>query len=125
MSVDAFPNDANASLDTDGDGQPDDWNPGYDGTGSSLTVDDDDDDGVPDESDDLPKDANDSVDTDGDGVGDSTDSDDDGDDFNDQTEINSQALTRLMRPNILTAVAESDWSIYQTTPIAIATSLMF
>ena len=90
MSVDAFPNDANASLDTDGDGQPDDWNPGYDGTGSSLTVDDDDDgDGVPDELDDLPKDANDSVDTDGDGVGDSTDSDDDGDNFDDQTEVNS------------------------------------
>ena len=88
MSVDAFPNDANASLDTDGDGQPDDWNPGYDGTGSSLTVDDDDDnDGVPDESDDLPKDPSDSVDTDGDGVG-PTDADD-GDDFNDQTEISA------------------------------------
>ena len=47
MLSDAFVNDPNASRDTDGDGRPDDWNPGYDGTGSDLVLDDDDDgDGV-------------------------------------------------------------------------------
>ena len=126
MSVDAFPNDANASLDTDGDGKPDDWNPGYDGTGSSLTVDaDDDNDGVPDDLDDLPKDASDSVDTDGDGVGDSTDSDDDGDNFDDQTEVNSgtNPLDRAEYP--FQRRSESAWFPIRITPIAIATSLMF
>ena len=48
---DAFPDDVAASVDTDGDGMPDDWNEGYDATDSvtGLIVDpDDDDDGYDD-----------------------------------------------------------------------------
>lgn len=51
-SLDAFPYDAAASIDTDGDGMPDDWNEGAseeDIANSYLTVDEDDDnDGIPD-----------------------------------------------------------------------------
>ena len=50
---DAFPNDPAASVDTDGDGMPDDWNEGVDDiliSESTLTLDDDDDnDGYTDE----------------------------------------------------------------------------
>ena len=54
--IDAFPDDPAASVDTDGDGKPDDWNPGYDASDSSssppLSLDeDDDDDGTRDEDD--------------------------------------------------------------------------
>ena len=52
-SEDAFPNDPAASVDTDGDGMPDDWNEGVDDiliSESTLTLDDDDDnDGYTDE----------------------------------------------------------------------------
>ncbi len=42
---DAFPDDPAASVDTDGDGMPDDWNEGYSAADSttSLVLDDDDD----------------------------------------------------------------------------------
>jgi hypothetical protein len=42
---DAFPDDVAASADTDGDGQPDDWNAGYTGADSTtgLSIDNDDD----------------------------------------------------------------------------------
>jgi len=50
-SADDFPLDLAASLDTDGDGAPDDWNTGYSAgdstTGLSIDLDDDGD-GVPD-----------------------------------------------------------------------------
>jgi uncharacterized repeat protein (TIGR01451 family) len=64
---DAFPLDANESVDTDGDGSGD--------NGDS----DDDNDGVADGNDAFPFDASESVDTDGDGTGNIADSDDDGD----------------------------------------------
>jgi hypothetical protein len=47
--VDAFPLDLAASVDTDGDGYPDDWNPGYtaaDSTTGLVLDDDDDNDGI-------------------------------------------------------------------------------
>jgi hypothetical protein len=50
-SDDAFPNDPSASTDTDGDGLPDDWNPGYtalDSTTGLLVDRDDDNDGYTD-----------------------------------------------------------------------------
>ena len=78
--VDSFPLDPNASKDSDGDGKPDSWNSGYDGTSSSLVLDDDDDnDGVLDELDAFPFDASETLDTDNDGIGDNADLDDDGD----------------------------------------------
>jgi len=64
---DAFPNDPNEWLDTDGDG-----------TGNNAD-DDDDGDGVLDTQDDFPLDSEETTDTDGDGVGDAEDTDDDGD----------------------------------------------
>ena len=57
---DAFPTDPAASVDTDGDGMPDDWNEGATAeqiAASALTVDEDDDgDGTPDVSDIAPLD---------------------------------------------------------------------
>ncbi len=64
---DAFPDDANESLDSDGDG-----------TGNNADTDDDGD-GVADTADAFPLDAGESVDTDGDGIGNNTDTDDDND----------------------------------------------
>ena len=60
--VDAFPNDPAASVDTDGDGKPDDWNAGQTAADSTsdpvLVIDDDDDgDGVLDVDDAYPLDA--------------------------------------------------------------------
>ncbi|MEW5936414.1 MAG: NosD domain-containing protein [Candidatus Thermoplasmatota archaeon] len=58
---DLFPNDPAASLDTDGDGKPDDWNAGYtagDSTTGLVLDDDDDNDGVPDAQDPAPLDPN-------------------------------------------------------------------
>jgi len=60
-SRDAFPLDANESVDTDNDG-----------TGNNADTDDDND-GVPDSSDAFPLDANESADTDADGRGDNSD----------------------------------------------------
>ncbi|MDB2707125.1 hypothetical protein N9Z30_05485 [Pseudomonadales bacterium] len=59
---DAFPNDPAASIDTDGDGMPDDWNEGKTQADSAsdpaLVLDDDDDnDGVNDEDDSYPLEA--------------------------------------------------------------------
>jgi spore coat protein A len=56
-ATDAFPNDPAASIDTDGDGMPDTWNPGYTASDSTtgLVEDlDDDNDGLPDTTDPLP-----------------------------------------------------------------------
>ncbi|WP_430461072.1 hypothetical protein ACQUQU_17860 [Thalassolituus sp. LLYu03] len=70
-SYDAFPFNAAASVDNDGDGLPTNFNPGCDSecqASSGLTLDDDNDnDGVINEEDDLPQNAAASVDTDGDG----------------------------------------------------------
>ncbi|MGB1424787.1 MAG: hypothetical protein ACPG7B_15720 [Pseudomonadales bacterium] len=64
--IDAFPNDPAASVDTDGDGYPDDWNEGKSAADSTsdpaLVLDDDDDnDGVVDVNDDYPYDGQRSV----------------------------------------------------------------
>ena len=111
---DAFPNDPNEYLDTDGDGIGDNTDtdddgdgqtdaeeiangtdplvanprPGdSDGDGLADVIDpDDDNDGVKDTNDAFPLDANESVDTDGDGVGDNADTDDDNDGFTDVLE---------------------------------------
>jgi len=73
---DAFPSDVAASVDTDGDGAPDDWNEGYSASDSTtgLSIDnDDDEDGVADSADAFPNDASESLDSDGDGLGDNKD----------------------------------------------------
>lgn len=103
---DAFPNDPNEWLDTDGDGignnaDPDDDNDGVldeedafpldssewldtDGDGIGNNADpDDDNDGVDDEDDAFPLDSSEWLDTDGDGIGNNADPDDDNDGFSD------------------------------------------
>jgi len=73
---DAFPNDVAASVDTDGDGAPDDWNEGFSANDSTtgLVLDtDDDDDGIEDSVDAFPNDASEGKDSDGDGLGDNKD----------------------------------------------------
>jgi VCBS repeat-containing protein len=64
---DAFPNNANETVDTDGDGIGDNSDPDIDG------------DGVPNEEDAFPYDSSEWKDTDGDGIGDNADPDIDGD----------------------------------------------
>ena len=74
--IDAFPEDPAASVDTDGDGMPDGWNPGYgeDDSTTGLSLDEDDDnDGVNDDADLFPTDPSESEDTDGDGLGNNKD----------------------------------------------------
>ncbi|QYZ66903.1 MAG: tandem-95 repeat protein [Gammaproteobacteria bacterium (ex Lamellibrachia satsuma)] len=66
-TLDAFPDDATESVDSDGDG-----------TGDNADTDDDND-GVADVDDDFPLDPAEQVDTDGDGTGNNADTDDDGD----------------------------------------------
>ena len=73
-----------ASVDTDGDGMPDDWNAGMtqaDSTSDPILVSDIDDDGhgVADRSDAFPLDVSETIDTDADGTGNNADTDDDGD----------------------------------------------
>ncbi len=78
---DAFPEDPAASVDTDGDGMPDDWNPGKseaDSTSDPVLVldNDDDNDGVPDIEDNCPTsymEGADQSDWNGDGIGDMCD----------------------------------------------------
>ena len=76
---DAFPDDPAASVDTDGDGKPDDWNEGKSAEDSTsdpaLVLDDDDDnDGVKDINDDYPLDPTRTIfDIDSDGVRDALD----------------------------------------------------
>ena len=70
-SLDAFPNDASETVDTDGDG-----------IGNNADTDDDND-NVEDVNDAFPFDANESVDTDGDGIGNNADTDDDNDGVSD------------------------------------------
>lgn len=99
---DDFPQDATKSdqTDADGDGWPTDQDPDdadgtipggdyfdtdEDGLGNQIDTDDDND-GVPDDEDDLPLDASDSIDTDGDGTGDSSDTDIDGDGVDNSTD---------------------------------------
>jgi parallel beta-helix repeat protein len=71
---DAFPDDPAASVDTDNDGDPDDWNPGKTAADSTLglflDIDDDNDD-ISDDEDAFPQDPAASVDTDSDGKPDS------------------------------------------------------
>ncbi len=81
---DAFPHDAAASVDTDGDGHPDDWNTAASinlRQASALFLDpDDDDDGVPDATDNCRVAVNaDQADLDIDAIGDACDTDVDGD----------------------------------------------
>ena len=83
-AIDAYPEDAAADTDTDGDGQPDIAYVLIDGL-RSLEIDfdrsdsDDDNDGVPDESDAFPLDVEEFLDTDSDGIGNNADLDDDND----------------------------------------------
>jgi len=79
MGPDAFPNDKSASIDTDGDGMPDELNGTSTSTPPLVEDTDDDGDSVLDVDDAFPLDASESVDTDGDGTGDNEDTDDDGD----------------------------------------------
>ncbi|WP_194285830.1 hypothetical protein [Alcanivorax sediminis] len=77
---DAFPDNAAAAQDDDNDSMPDAWNAGCDSTcqaNSGLTLDllpgDSDNDNVPNDNDDFPNDPTETTDTDGDGVGDNSD----------------------------------------------------
>ena len=73
---DAFPNDMAASVDSDGDGAPDDWNAGFtaaDSTSGLIIDGDDDNDGIDDDADAFPIDAFENQDSDGDGLGDNKD----------------------------------------------------
>ena len=79
LGPDAFPNDKSASIDTDGDGMPDELNGTSTSTPPLVEDTDDDDDSVLDVDDAFPLDENETVDTDGDGTGDNEDTDDDGD----------------------------------------------
>ncbi len=74
---DAFPNDPAASIDTDADGMPDVYNPGYDQYDTNLTEDlDDDGDGIIDDIDDDTPIVDDDDDDDDDDVVDDDDDDD-------------------------------------------------
>jgi len=69
--LDAFPNDANETVDSDNDGIGNNADP------------DDDDDGEPDATDDFPLDPTETADLDSDGIGDNADTDTDGDGVSD------------------------------------------
>jgi subtilisin family serine protease len=95
---DAFPNDAAASLDSDGDGAPDNWNPfatDAEIAASSLVIDA------------FPKDPDEWLDNDSDGVGNNKDNDDDGDGYTDVEELDADSdptdssSVPTMRSNIL------------------------
>ncbi len=73
---DAFPYNANETVDTDQDGIGNNSDP------------DDDNDGVDDDRDEFPRNAAESVDTDGDGIGNNADTDDDNDGISDANDIN-------------------------------------
>jgi hypothetical protein len=73
---DAFPYNANESVDTD-----------LDGTGNNADPDDDND-GVDDHLDTFPRDSSEYVDTDGDGIGNNADPDDDNDGISDENDSN-------------------------------------
>ncbi len=80
-TVDDFPVDASASLDTDGDGAPDEFNQGKTAADSTsvpplVEDDNDDNDSAPDATDAFPKDPTEQVDADNDGVGANADLDD-------------------------------------------------
>ena len=80
--MDQYPDDPAAAFDSDGDGLPNDWLPGYfaSSVDPDLTLDSDDDgDGVLDWEDMFPLDPVETIDTDSDGIGDNTDTDDDND----------------------------------------------
>ena len=98
---DDFPLDVAASLDSDGDGYPDSWNPGMNQSDSTssppLQLDefpndaseftDSDNDGYGDNGDAFPNDAFEWLDTDTDGIGNNTDEDDDNDGLPDAYEL--------------------------------------
>jgi len=96
-AVDAADTDCSLTVDSDGDGVPDnedafpddptEWED-TDGDGIGNNTDpDDDSDGVPDIDDAFPLNAAESADTDGDGIGDNADPDDDGDTMPDDYEV--------------------------------------
>jgi hypothetical protein len=85
---DAFPDDASADTDSDGDGMPDVAYIVVDGErtediDTEASDKDDDNDGVKDVNDDFPLNPEEHTDTDGDGIGNNEDTDDDGDDVPD------------------------------------------
>ena len=95
---DAFPNDVAASVDTDGDGAPDNWNPfatDAEIAASSLVIDA------------FPKDPDEWLDSDNDGVGNNKDTDDDGDGYTDAEELDADSdptdnsSVPILRRNIL------------------------
>lgn len=94
-SMDAFPNDPNESLDTDGDG-----------IGNNAD-DDDDGDGVNDSQDAFPLDPAESIDTDGDGIGNNADNDDDGDGVNDSDDAYPLDPNRSAQPQPTAPSADS------------------
>lgn len=102
-SQDAFPNDANESVDTDNDG-----------IGNVADVDDDND-GVPDANDAFPLDLTEQLDTDGDGIGNNRDTDDDNDgvlDVADLDPLDSRVGTDSQPP------------VFQTPPASLALDTM-
>jgi parallel beta-helix repeat protein/VCBS repeat-containing protein len=88
-SIDAFPNNANETIDTDSDG-----------IGNNADTDDDGD-GVPDTEDAFPLNPAETTDTDGDGIGNNADLDDDGDgvlDVNDPEPLNPAVTGNEYQP---------------------------
>ncbi len=133
-ATDAFPLNADESVDTDGDGMGDNLDTDDDGDGQSdfnestcgsdplddsslpddtdgdgipdCIDDDDDNDGVPDTTDAFPLNPDDSVDTDIDGIGDNLDTDDDGDG---QSDVNETACgSDPLDTSSLSADADAD-----------------
>ena len=109
---DAFPDDPNEAVDTDGDGVGNNADP------------DDDNDGILDGDDEFPNDASESVDTDGDGIGNNADTDDDGDGYLDNFELtngtdpldpysfpNSPELARLVGTWKIASEPGASWGV--------------
>ncbi len=104
-NADAFPNDANESIDSDGDGVGDNADAFPNDANESVDTDGD---GVGNNSDAFPNDASESTDTDGDGIGDANDLDDDNDTWADTDE--AACGTNSLNPNSVPSDNDGDHS---------------
>jgi len=123
--IDAFPNDPNEMLDSDGDGIgnnsdtdddndgiPDNmdlkpYDPNTDDIPPVMTGElDDDGNGIPNVMDAFPNDKNEILDTDGDGIGNNTDTDDDNDGIPDATDSMPLTVNQPQDSNALTAIEQ-------------------